>query len=172
MMMAWVNTMVFLWYTTPYCVVFAATPTYTISFSTLCLMPLHSSQPDVALRQLQRSLLLCIYAISPIQAFKLLYQEGKYLIPSCSRRILDIFILTCLDPWKLLSIAWLINWFLHLLHYPPLSPEGFPQTVRMEANACGYHALHYTVHLRNSWAWQDAAVHLWPSPGPTWRLQR
>lgn len=83
-------------------------------------MPLHSSQPDVALRQLQRSLLLCIYAISPIQTFKLLYQEGKYFIPSCLRRILDIFILTCLDHWELLSMG--------LAHQLVLIPFTLPTT--------------------------------------------
>lgn len=73
--------------------------------------------------------------------FKLLYQEGRCLPAQ------DEF--SVFRPWparilELFVTMGFINWFLRPSHNQPLAPEGFPQTVKMEVGACGYHVLHFT----------------------------
>ena len=83
-----------------------------------------------------------IYAISPFQTFNLLYQKGKHLLAQ------DEFLV--FPSWP----VWILELFLNetgsstvllRLSHNQL-PECFPQTVRMEVGACGYHyhILHYT----------------------------
>ena len=118
--------------------------------------------------------LLCYVShlpLEPLSIFTLYPSLPAGKAPSCSRRILAISIFTCSDPRTSSSMGFISP---SNKYNQPLLPKGFrlssdgqngsrcmwiPCSPLQKPMPGGF------LHLTNTKAWQDAAVHLWSSPG-------